>query len=581
MKKMSVIGKPDFGRKTKILFFLILLFGVFGLTKSSFAATYYVCDTGATCGSGWVTGNDSNAGTSKSAPAKTLKGGIAKMTGGDTLVIGDGTYSGADNVLNYNYNGCIIPSGSSGAYTTVMAEHDGSVVIDGSVTSSYRVIDIMGNSSQIVDASGFSPDLNGAGILQQYITIQGVFAKPTGVRVSAADHIKMINVGSQDTFDGNNFTIGVAFGAYNLFEGCYAFGSGRGKFAAFHAPYNIFRNCVARQDYLYMSDAMPMTIFDNYNSPYTEFDNCIAIDGDDVTKWTGFNEDEGAFACATTSPASAYAGGQSKFNQVISLNNKTKFSQIDWNAADPKAVFWNSIGWHHAIQTPGTGGADWFNIQGSTDVNQCTFGDVSRTMTEEGYVYSYGSPTITMKNSIFRGFAVQGPLFSLHTSATLNYLNLYNPTISINASPTNTISTDPLTSACLKYLPRLESGCALHTAGLSGAAVGANIVYQYGKTGSLYGETGYNLLQDGTNGQSTVSIWPFPNEDLIKTKMAAYSNHSVTGTRGFCTGTSRDGSSQTLTKYIWEYLGNQIPSDIYGTSSDTTPPSAPSGLAVN
>ena len=65
-------------------------------------------------------------------------------------------------------------------------------------------------------------------------------------------------------------------------------------------------------------------------------------------------------------------------------------------------------------------------------------------------------------------------------------------------------------------------------------------------------------------------MWPFPNEDLIKTKMAAYNNHGVSGARGFCTGTSIDGTAQTLTKYIWEYLGNQIPSSIYTTTPSST-----------
>ena len=80
----------------------------------------------------------------------------------------------------------------------------------------------------------------------------------------------------------------------------------------------------------------------------------------------------------------------------------------------------------------------------------------------------------------------------------------------------------------------------------------------------LYGETGYNS-------DTGLSMWPFPNESLIKTKMAAYSNSGVSGARGFCTGTSKDGTTQTLTKYIWEYLGNQLPSDIYGSANIAKP----------
>jgi hypothetical protein len=48
--------------------------------------------------------------------------------------------------------------------------------------------------------------------------------------------------------------------------------------------------------------------------------------------------------------------------------------------------------------------------------------------------------------------------------------------------------------------------------------------------------------------------------------MAAYTNHSVDGSRGFAaSGKQLNGTDNiTLTSYIWEYLGNQMPSDIYG-----------------
>jgi hypothetical protein len=140
----------------------------------------------------------------------------------------------------------------------------------------------------------------------------------------------------------------------------------------------------------------------------------------------------------------------------------------------------------------------------------------------------------------------------------------------------NTLTYNPATSGLL-YLPRIEAGSTLKTAGPSKARIGADLTYQYGKSGTLWGEAGYNLLQDGTNGQAVAKLWPFPNEDVIKAKLAEYSNHGVKGARGFCAGTSKDGTPQTLTKYIWEYLGNQIPSDIYGSTGGLT---APSGLCI-
>jgi hypothetical protein len=94
----------------------------------------------------------------------------------------------------------------------------------------------------------------------------------------------------------------------------------------------------------------------------------------------------------------------------------------------------------------------------------------------------------------------------------------------------------------------------------------------YGKPGTLWGEDGYRQLQDGSNGQMNINLWPFPNEEQIKLKMQTYSydNGNLTGNRGF----ARAGAKQlngiddvTLTSYIWEYLGNPCPTEIC-TNSD-------------
>ncbi len=74
------------------------------------------------------------------------------------------------------------------------------------------------------------------------------------------------------------------------------------------------------------------------------------------------------------------------------------------------------------------------------------------------------------------------------------------------------------------------------------------MVKRYGSDGTRYGEAGYNTL-------TNTDLWPWSNEDRIKADMSAVS------TRGFC------ASGQTLTKYIWEYLGNTIPPEIYGGSA--------------
>ena len=112
-------------------------------------------------------------------------------------------------------------------------------------------------------------------------------------------------------------------------------------------------------------------------------------------------------------------------------------------------------------------------------------------------------------------------------------------------------------TAGLMYLPRIEMGSLLATAGSSGGQVGAEVVMMWGTTGTLWGDPGYDTI-------TTDPLWPFPSEAVIDTDMASYSGPGAPGARGFTTGTSKDGTPQTLTKYIWEYLGNQIPAEVYG-----------------
>jgi len=108
----------------------------------------------------------------------------------------------------------------------------------------------------------------------------------------------------------------------------------------------------------------------------------------------------------------------------------------------------------------------------------------------------------------------------------------------------------------LKYLPRIEPGSALKAAG-----VGANILYQEGVTGTYFGQTGWNST-------TTNPLWPLANERMWAAKMAAYTASGPGGNRGFAALSI--GSAFPLTDYIWEYLGNPKPADMYGAGSVRT-----------
>jgi hypothetical protein len=110
--------------------------------------------------------------------------------------------------------------------------------------------------------------------------------------------------------------------------------------------------------------------------------------------------------------------------------------------------------------------------------------------------------------------------------------------------------------------------------GFGGANIGATLQYMVGAPGTLFGETGYNTVQ-------STPMWPFPNETVIKAKMAAYTG-PPSGARGFAAaGTGLYGGPITLTSYIWEYLGNPCPTGICTTTPDTTPPTSPTSLSAS
>lgn len=91
--------------------------------------TYYVCDDGvianAGAGSGWVTGNDANNGTSRSTSFKTIQAAEDTVIAGDVVTVGDGTYDPFE----------IRAAGSSDNWITFQAENQHGALIDGGVTS--------------------------------------------------------------------------------------------------------------------------------------------------------------------------------------------------------------------------------------------------------------------------------------------------------------------------------------------------------------------------------------------------------------------------------------------------------------
>jgi hypothetical protein len=316
---------------------------------------------------------------------------------------------------------------------------------------------------------------------------------------------------------------------------------------------------VARHDY--WDGDLQCAGFVNYDSTATVWQNDIVIDSDTAhcrrNLYGGFfHENKDDFAPDTSS---AIVGS------IILNVNAFYAGDLDWVASGSHtlkdAVIWGGSGGYYGDQGHGvaanitatrltlgglTGRYDGPNSGAALGTGFSVYGNVQNSLTNSilSACNSLGIADYTMGD--YNAFSGNGANYGGARRATAGAHDI----------------SDDSVSRSLRYLPRVEAGSPLKTAGSGGGQIGAEIMFMTGATGTLYGEDGWDQL-------TTQPLWPFPNEDQIRKDMAAYNGPGAAGARGFATGTSRDGSPQTLTKYIWEYLGNQIPAEIYGTDGGT------------
>lgn len=482
-----------------------------------------------------------------------LQAAMAAMSSGDTLIIRDGTYTGASNVINDTHVPPVPPAGTSGVWTTIKAEHDGAVIFDGE------------NSRNM-----FETTLN---FTRQsyYWQFEGIiWCRTTGSNVSlvGVSHIKFLRCGAYDSGDGNvtNWSIS-RYCTYVLLEGCYAWGSGRYKFLIYGyyegetqlTHHVILRNCVARLDRVNAHNE-PVAGYSAYSTDYVLFQNCIAIDSDQTTYWTNYSSIAGAFVVPSTDGNSDHTS----FVNCIGINNAfggigATGNEYRWadNTSFINCVIWDS----YAL-----GGAVVNNIRGlNTTIQNSVFGVASDI--QYHYVLSYdaiGYDNATiLKNSIFYNIDGNATYDVINDVETQDYNAYYDNGIGNGNSGAHDITTtNPLPS--IPYLIKVETGSAMDGAGESGADIGANILYLVGTSGTLYGETGYAT-------ETAIKMWPFPNEALIRTAMRAYTwddgsggDPEITGARGFA------ASGVTLTSYILNYLSPANAIGVTGTTNAVT-----------
>lgn len=543
-------------RPRKTLVLLIAAISQFIVTAS--ASTYYISASG---------GSDANSGTS-AAPWATFAHAWTGMASGDTLIVKNGTYQ---DWLNPPPR----LSGTAAAYTTVQAETPWGVTVDGStVTPQYKATLYLYAISyfQVIGikfASG--PSLTGG-------------QEP--VFVDTSDHIKLLKLaGYNAPCNNNTAVIDVTNSSYVLVEDSHAWGCGRYKFLAYKSQKVIFRHNVARHDSAEVSGGVIQTWgrqcaqFTMYDSTDILEQNNIAIDSGEADGSTG-NLYGGIW-----SENNSAVDNSGKYEGDILINLKTGTGSCCLNGAsinDPKLIgtreisnvaiinstagFWGdrldgtslpaSLLLHHLTLV---------NITGSNPSSGNSADGVGATeMNNSNFTTKILKDSILQHDNAFGVAEYMASDYNIYFNNTANFGTVtYQGPIPV-AGANDRLNVNPL----LKYPVRVEAGTPGSGTASDGGDVGATILYRIGTPGTLYGDAGYD-------NPTTIPLWPWDDEAVIKADMASYTGQGASGTRGFAApGNGLYGGPITLTSYIWESLGNACPADVCTTGTGTTPTAA-------
>ncbi len=514
-----------------------------------------------------------------------------KMSPNDTLIIRDGVYTGASNTISHNA-GEYPPNGSGNSgdpnngYTVIRAENDGKVTFDGEKKERLFYLNrgehayLIFRGIKFINPSNTASTRDAVGLYQN----------------CNCHHIKFIRVGamvSDPQGSASGFAIYKA--SYILLEESYVWGESRYGILLSISEHIIVRRCVVRLDRAYGS-GWPISLFQSYDSKYVEWQNNIAIDSDS-DYYTNYSYIGSAFNTRKiyVHSSGTYYTEDNRFRGNIALNihhykggsseSSTTVGPAYQIAVDGDSTLPNTyehnVGWDVSAGIRNTG--DTNNARAT--VKNMTLYVPRQPADPNGEGYGVRHTYLTITDSIIIG----GEKYGIGYGAESDYNVIYNTGDDFAYSSTpgandrtvdkgNAInpvydsSGNP--SGGLKYITRIESSSNLSTIGSGGGSVGATILYRYGESGTLWGETGYNTLTDE-------SLWPFPYEEQIRSDFRTYNpggtdSSKPDGKRGFCAdGKGLYGGNITLTSYIWEYLGNPCPPEICDYE-----PSPPQNLRV-
>lgn len=478
------------------------------------AATYYISPAG----------SDEANGVEKVSAWKTFAYAFSKLTPGDTLILVNGTYH---EPLRPTV------SGSAGKPITLKAETVGGAIIEMQVDGA--AIEIYSDTRKTIS----------------YITIEGVIARGHG-EYSAIDIFSSDSVSEPQMTNNIIIRSTGAFGSANLsnskvislgnnlrdslFEDIWAYGYGRKAMQAFGCLRVTIRRAVLRYDYWDGAGYKPndpRVTFSGYNTQDSIFENIIALDSAPTPP--GRSSDRaGIVASGNQTPAIISGSRNNKYLGIISLNNVGNGFEVNGGTGDStKGIYFKDIiSWHNS--------ANGFNIQGNDDgsyIVNSLFGKCGKAGLRLNPYPSYPIVNAVIRNCF--AYYNSGSGYYYGVNQVVQFLN--------NTGVGNANSgLEPEYAPELKYIVK--------PAGVANYERGATITHRY------------------IDGQlsTTQALWPWPYENVIKDCMCDPEDLKVVkrvaeSGEGWEPGWCK--SNKTLTQYIWEYLGQPIPSEIYGAQN--------------
>jgi hypothetical protein len=456
-------------------------------------------------------GDDSNDGRSEAKPFRSFEHAFARLPHGGTLVLLDGAYSETAGTGLIHYEGRRAGQPPSGLDrdrpTRVTALHPGAVTVQGAL--------FLGRSTRkdsYIHISGITFRGGGALYNTSYVTVKECgFHGP-------------FDIGTNDHDQGNT---------RDLIEDVWIWASGTRLVASnYRSHENVWRRVIVRGDGCGTSDCrgsgnpnVGITVYDSHD---VSLQNVMVID----RVLAPGDEPYADFAAAQHTEAAQYHLGRCSWLGTISLKapDSGYYFEPDATIAPTFRVV-NAIAWDAR--------SDGFNLARAGTENLLE-NLTARSLEEDAVRVAPEMRAGTLRNVLVEGAG----RFGINSAYPPSYANVHGAA----ESPYNQTTCqagchaeDARALGALRFLPRIERGSFLSGSGNAGGDIGANVVNRYGVDGGRFGDSGYDGLTE-------TPLWPWPNEERIQREMCGDSGV----TRGFC-------AAPSLTRYIWEYLGQPMP----------------------